>query len=65
MKLSKTYIEKAKDREIINYILAYIGSDTSVENKYSEMVEESSNGEITKNEFHDWMGTFDLREYID
>jgi hypothetical protein len=64
---TKTYIEKAKDREILDHILGYIVSDTGSqrEDEFAEAIELSTNGEITKEEFHDWMGTFDLRDYID
>lgn len=64
---NKTYIEKAKDREILNHILEYIASSTNSirEDEFAEAVELSSDGQIPKEEFHDWMGTFDLRDYID
>jgi hypothetical protein len=64
---TKTYIEKAKDREILNHILAYISSDSGSarEDEFAAAIETSTAGEITKEEFHDWMGTFDLRDYID
>lgn len=64
---TKTYIEKAKDREIINHILGYIVSDTGSkrEDEFAAAIELSSDGEITTEEVHDWLGTFDLRDYID
>lgn len=67
MTTEKTYIEKAKDREILNHILGYIVSDTGSvrEDEFADAIELSSDGEITKEEFHEWMGTFDLRDYID
>lgn len=64
---TKTYIEKAKDREILNHILGYIVSDTGSkrEDEFAAAIETSTDGEITRDEFHDWIGEFDINDYID
>ncbi len=66
MKTMKTYNDRAKDKEIINKILLYIVSDTNSEREveYATMIEEATNGEILKEEFHDWVAEFDINDYI-
>ena len=63
---TKTYIEKSKDKEILNHILLYIVEDTSSqrEDEFAIAIENSTNGEITKEEFHDWIAEFDINSYI-
>ena len=63
---TKTYIEKAKDKEILNHILLYIISPPSSqrEDEFAIAIENSTNGEITKEEFHDWIAEFDINSYI-
>jgi hypothetical protein len=58
----KTYLEKAKDKEILKNILLYIvsDSDSAKENELAEWVENATDGQITKNEFHDWIASFDI-----
>ena len=64
---NKTYVERAKDYEILNHILGYIASDTGSqrEDEFAKAIETSSEGEITKEEFHNWIGEFNLRDYIE
>jgi uncharacterized protein YbgA (DUF1722 family) len=64
---TKTYIEKAKDKEILKHILGYIVSDTGSEreDEFANAIEISTEGEITKDEFHDWIGSFDLNDYFE
>lgn len=66
MKVEKTYIKRAKDKEILTHILGYIMSDTdsSREIEFAKVIEESSDGEITENEFYDWISEFDINDYI-
>ena len=60
----KTYIERAKDKEIINKILLHIVSSNSErEDEYALMIEESTDGAITKEEFHDWICKFNIGDY--
>ena len=63
---TKTYIEKSKDKEILNHILLYIIEDTSSqrENEFARAIEKSTDGKITKEEFHDWIAEFDINSYI-
>jgi hypothetical protein len=63
---TKTYIERAKDKEILNNILGYILSDTDSkrEDEFAKAIEISTDGEITEEEFHDWIGEFDVNDYI-
>ena len=64
---NKTYIERAKDYEILNHILGYIVSDTGSrrEDEFAKAIEISSNGEVSEEEFHDWIASFNLRDYIE
>lgn len=62
---TKTYIEKAKDREMLKHILEYIGDNTKLEDVLAKTIEDGTDGAITKDEFHDWMGTFDLNDYTE
>jgi hypothetical protein len=63
---TKTYIEKSKDKEILNHILLHIVDDTSSqrENEFARAIEKSTDGKITKEEFHDWIADFDINSYI-
>jgi len=64
---TKTYLEKAKDKEILKHILGYIVSDTGSEREveFANAIESSTDGEITKDEFHDWIASFDLNDYFE
>lgn len=65
--IDKTYLEKAKDKEILKHILGYIISDTVSEREveFANAIEASTDGEITKDEFHDWIASFDLNYYFE
>ena len=61
---TKTYIEKSRDKEILNHILLHIVDDTSSqrENEFARAIEKSTDRKITKQEFHDWIADFDVNE---
>lgn len=61
---TKTYIEKSKDKEILNHILLYIIEDTSSqrENEFARAIEKSTDGKITKEEFHNWIANFNTNK---
>lgn len=60
----KTNIEKAKNQRIIKVMMNYICLDTEMENEFASAVEIETEGEITKEEFHDWFSKFDIKKSV-
>jgi hypothetical protein len=62
---TKTYIEKAKDKEILKHILESIAGSNSTEDEFAAIVSSATDDEITEGEFHDWIASFDLNDYFE
>lgn len=50
-----------KDKRILNLLLLYVSYSDAIEDEVAAFVQNSSEDEITKEEFHSWIASFEVK----
>lgn len=56
----KNYIEEARTKMILKAITDYICLNNKTENEFAEAVQDYTDEQVTIEEFHDWITSFDV-----
>lgn len=58
--MNDTHLEASISRKIVETILNHITSNPNLEDEYAKLIEDESHGDISADDFRDWVAEFDV-----